>query len=66
MWERKNHVKNIIGKFYAESMKAIGHSWTRLNGVLRSVMANLIVAGIKFAVNDVAKGSARLRWRPLE
>ena len=51
-------VQLVIGTVYRESMKATGHSWTRLNGVLRGTMRNLIAAGVKFEVDDVKKALA--------
>lgn len=48
-------VQKVLGTLYRESMKATGHSWTRLNGVLRGAMRGLIQAGVVFQINDVAK-----------
>lgn len=54
MAKKQTPVQLVIGTLYDESMKATGHSWTRLNGVLRSAMSDLIRAGVKFDVDDVA------------
>lgn len=46
-------VQTVMNTLQSESMKATGHSWTRLNGVLRGAMHDLIRAGIKFEIDDV-------------
>ncbi len=48
-------VQSVLSIMRDKSMDATGHSWTRLNGALRSTMENLISAGVHFELNDVAK-----------
>jgi hypothetical protein len=53
--KNQSTVQLVIGTIYRESLKANGHSWTRLNGILSGTMRNLIAAGVKFEVDDVKK-----------
>jgi hypothetical protein len=50
---KQSPVQIVIGTLYTESMTATGHSWTRLNCVLREAMQGLITSGVKFEVDDV-------------
>lgn len=42
----------FLQQFKREALEATGHSWTRLNGALRSVLHACITGGVKFAPND--------------
>lgn len=61
-------VQTVIGTLRGASMQATGHSWTRLNGVLRQAMHGLITAGVKFEADDVAKalGKSGSYWSDCE
>lgn len=62
-------VQTVIGTLFRESMRSNGHSYVRLNGVLRSSMQDLIIAGVKFEPDDVANAITRFRgsyWSKIE
>lgn len=57
--EKTKTVFDWINWLYCKSMAATGHSWTRLNGCLRTALIQAIEAGIEFDLDSFEQISSR-------